>query len=545
MYLCETENKLTLHCEGNKKGACLGKILFVPELDCKSIAVLKKGSANSDITQSELERYLSALEKAQKERNDLYISLKDECDAAWIFLMHATLLRSSLFCEAARQYISAGKCAEDAVIGVWESFTSALETEEDKENLRSVCLDVKDVCISLLLHLRGARSPIRLEVSESKILFCPSPLPSFIAKNKKRISGLVASPQALQSSSFELLNALSIPALLCEEELSSFCDGEYAIIDSERGILRLSPDLSTLEEFSELEEKKRQREKSLLDISEREVISAEGKRLSLFAEIEKAYEIDLSLPFRCDGIGILSNEELYLQKLCMPDEEVLFERYRRAAELMPTKPVIVRALGFSGETRINSMTSERNGEKRGEVYVFRSTSLKSQLRAAMRAAVYGNIFFLLSPNGSHASIGRCERITEELAQELCEEGREFSMIQIGVQISTPAEALTCKTSVCDADFAVVSTEKLLELLDGRGEPYGEYESTIKNEALAILLGEIVKAKDESGKKFIISLGKKASVQTLKKALSLGFESFSVAASALPETKLLMSELLLN
>ena len=42
MYLCETENKLTLHCEGNKKGACLGKILFVPELDCKIIAVLKK-----------------------------------------------------------------------------------------------------------------------------------------------------------------------------------------------------------------------------------------------------------------------------------------------------------------------------------------------------------------------------------------------------------------------------------------------------------------------------------------------------------------------
>ena len=545
MYLCETENKLAIHCEGNKKGASLGKILFVPELDCKSIAVLKKGSANSEVTQSEQERYISALQKTQKERNDLYTSLKDESDAAWIFLMHATLLRSSLFCETARQYISEGKCAEDAVISVWESFTSAIASDKDKENLRHVCLDVKDVCISLLLHLRGARSPIRLEVSESKILFSPSPLPSFIAKNKKRISGIVASPQIFRSSSFELLNSLSIPALLCEEDLSSFCDGEYAIIDSERGVLHLSPDLSTLEEFSELEEKKRRHEKRLLGILEREVRGADGKRISMFAEIEKAYEIDMSLPFRCDGIGSLSNEELYLQKLCMPDEEVLFERYRRAAELMPTKPVMIRALGSSGETRINSMTSERNGEMRGEVYVFRSSSLKAQLRAAMRAAVYGNIFFILSQNGSHASIGRCERIAEELAQELREESREFSMIQIGVQISTPAEALTCKTSVHDADFAIVSTEKLLELLDGRGEPCDEYESTIKNEALDILLAEIAKIKKETGKKFIISLGKKASVQTLKKALSLGFESFSVVASALPETKLLISDLLSN
>ena len=545
MYLCETENKLTLHCEGNKKGACLGKTLFVPEIDCKSLSASKKESANSDNTLSEQERYISALEKAQKERNDLYTSLKDECDAAWIFLMHATLLRSSLFYESARQYISEGKCAEDAVIGVWESFTSGLDSEKDKENLRSIHLDVKDVCISLLLHLRGARSPIRLDQREGKILFCPSPLPSFIVKNKKRISGIVTSPQVLHTSTFELLNSLSIPALLCEEELSSFCDGEYAIIDSERGILHLSPDLSTLEDFSELEKKKRQYEKHLFSISEREVITADGKRLSLFAEIEKAYEIDLSLPLRCDGIGILSNEELYLQKLCMPDEEALFERYRRAAELMPTKPVIIRALGLSGETRINSMTSEKNGEKRSEVYVFQSTSLKTQLRAAMRASVYGNIYFLLSPNGSHSSIRRCERITEELAQELHEEGREFSMIQIGVQISTPAEALTCKSSVCDADFAVVSTEKLLELLDGRGEPYGEYESAIKNEALAILLSEIAKTKNETDKKFLISLGKKVGAQTLKKALSLGFESFSVAASALPETKLLMSELLLN
>ena len=307
--------------------------------------------------------------------------------------------------------------------------------------------------------------------------------------------------------------------------------------------MHISPDLSTLEDFSELEEKKRQYEKRLASISECEVRSAEGKKLSIFAEIERDCEIDHSLPLRCDGIGLLWCEELYLERLCMPDEDSLFERYRKAAELMPTKPVIIRAFRTSGEVRVNSMVSERNGERRGEVYVFQSASLKTQLRAAMRASVYGNIHFVLSPHGSHSNIGRCERITEELAQELHEENREFSTIQIGAQIDTPAEALTCKAFVRDADFVVINTQKLSELLDGTETADGEYESTIKNQALYILLSDIAKIKKETGKKFLVLLGKKADSQTVKKALALGFEDFSVAASALPETKLMMSEIL--
>jgi phosphoenolpyruvate-protein kinase (PTS system EI component) len=116
-------------------------------------------------------------------------------------------------------------------------------------------------------------------------------------------------------------------------------------------------------------------------------------------------------------------------------------------------------------------------------------------------------------------------------------------VQIGVQINTPAEALTCKASVKDADFAVISTEKLSALLDGTDTADGGYESTIKKEALFMLLSDIAKIKRETDKKFLVSLGKKANAKLLKKALSLGFENFSIAASSLPETKLLISEFL--
>ena len=543
MYLCETENKLTLHCEGNGKGTCLGEILFLPEIDLESILALKKESISPKSAEKELERYISALEKTKKERDELYFSLKDECDAAWIFLMHTTLLRSSLFTERAMKYISDGKGAESAVLSAWEHFAYSLETDRYKVNLGSVALDLKDVCISLLLNLRASLPPSLLNEGEEKILLCSEPLPSFIVKNRKKISAVAAPLHIRHSCAFELLSSLSIPTVLSDEEFSSSYDDEHGIVDSDRGILHISPDLSTLEDFSELEEKKRQYEKRLASISEREIRNADGKKLSLFAEIERDSEIDHGLSLRCDGIGLLSSEELYLEKLCMPDEDSLFERYRKAAELMPTKPVIIRAFRTSGEVRVNSMVSERNGEKHGEVYVFQSSALRTQLRAAMRSSVYGNIYFVLSPHGSHSSIGRCERITDELTQELHEENREFSTVQIGVQINTPAEALTCKASVKDADFAVINTEKLSELLDGADTADGEYESAIKNEALYILLTDIAKIKKETGKKFLVSLGKKANAKLLKKALSLGFEDFSVAALSLPETKLMMSEML--
>ena len=536
MYLCQSENKHTLHCEGNKRGACLGRILFLDAPDLESVSVAKETSLSKSSAEKELERYLLSLEKVRREREELYMSLKNECDAAWIFLMHTALLGGSLFGETATRYISEGKSAAEAVFGVMEHFSDSLTA--GKENLRALTIDVADLCASLLYRLSAFYSPASLADDEGRIILSAAPHPSFIAKNKRKISAMVASPAILRSSSLELLSALSIPTLLCEDELDFASDGEYAIADSDRGILHVSPDLSTLEDFSELEEKTRQREKRLSDLSERETKGADGKRISLFAEIEKAYEIEPSLASRCDGIGILSCEELYLERLCMPDEDALFERYRRAAELMPTRPVIIRALRSSCEVRINSMISERGGE----VYVFQSTALKTQLRAAMRASVFGNVCFLISPHGSHSSVSRCERLAEEAAQELSDEGREFSTVQIGLEIDTPAEALTCKSSVCDADFAVVNVERLSPLLDGEHAVDGEYESTIKKEALGILLSEVAKIKKETRKKFLISLGKKADRQLLKKSLALGFDSFCVAASAIPETKLTISEL---
>ena len=535
MYLCQSENKHTLHCEGNEKGACLGRIFFLDAPEPKNIAI-KELSRSKLRAERELENYLRALEDVRCEREELYLSLKDECDAAWIFLMHTALLGGSLFGERATRYISEGKSAAEAVIGITERFSASLTANTD--NLRPLVLDVADLSFSLLCRLGALQSPTSLPYDEGRIILSASPLPSFIAKNKQKISAMVASPALLRSSSLELLSALSIPTLLCEDELDGNHDGEYAVADSDRGILHVSPDLSTLEEFSELEEKERQREKRLFDLSEREAKGADGKKLSLFAVIDRASEIEPSLASRCDGIGMLYCEELYIERLCMPDEDALFERYRKAAELMPTRPVIIRALRSSAEVRINSMISERGGE----VYVFRSDTLKTQLRAAMRASVFGNVCFLVSPRGSHSSVSRCERLADEAAQELSDEGREFSTVQIGLEIDTPAQALTCKSSIADADFAVVNVARLSALIDGETAVDGEYESTIKKEALGILLAEIAKIKKETRKNFLVSLGKKADKQILKKSLALGFDAFGVSSAALSETKLILSEL---
>ncbi|MBR5139954.1 MAG: hypothetical protein IKV16_02760, partial [Clostridia bacterium] len=123
-----------------------------------------------------------------------------------------------------------------------------------------------------------------------------------------------------------------------------------------------------------------------------------------------------------------------------------------------------------------------------------------------------------------------------------DEGREFSTVQIGLEIDTPAQALTCKSSIADADFAVVNVARLSALIDGETAVDGEYESMIKNEALGILLAEIAKIKKETRKNFLVSLGKKADKQILKKSLALGFDAFGVSSAALSETKLMLSEL---
>ena len=122
-------------------------------------------------------------------------------------------------------------------------------------------------------------------------------------------------------------------------------------------------------------------------LSQKLAVSSSGKKITLLSEVNRSSELDPSLPSKCDGIGIFSSEELYLKNTCLPDEELLFERYRKAAELMPTKPVTIRSFHTSADVRISKIISEKDGEKVGELYVFRDRSLRTQLRALMSASL--------------------------------------------------------------------------------------------------------------------------------------------------------------
>ncbi len=97
-----------------------------------------------------------------------------------------------------------------------------------------------------------------------------------------------------------------------------------------------------------------------------------------------------------EGIGLFRSEFLYLESETYPTEEEQFEVYKKVAETMAGKRVIIRTLDIGADKQADYFELAKE-EKPGygctcHPYLPDQTEIfKTQLRALFRASAFGNI----------------------------------------------------------------------------------------------------------------------------------------------------------
>ncbi len=524
----------TLRGKGNHVGSAIGKtVVFSP---CEQLSAKIKRTVGS--IDEETKRYFDALGQVSTELRRIYGELRTESDAAWIFLMQLTLLDDDLFSFLPKLYLSEGKSAEETVRLIRDYFFSTLCGGAGGENLVSLSLDVDDVALRILSALGN---DIRLPtLPKSTILVSNSPLPSFIAERREEISGIVTRALPKSSNVFELTLSLRLPLICTDEELPENLADRNALIDGAKGCLYIDPDLATLGGFTKSAKSRIDEETENESRKESELLNREGKKVHFLAELDSMGDAKKLRPSLCDGIGKFSSEELYLIDMRPPDEELLFEEYRKIAETMPTKPVIIRAFRTSYGVHLSSIISEADDEAHGELYVTYDGTLKNQLRAVMRAAAYGTLSFCLPRAVRYSDLFTCASLMEEIAGELYEEEREYNPIPLGVCVGDTASALMCDKLLLECDFLIVELEKLAESLSSKTalSTHG-LEDNVPLDALRQILGNIQKSAQKKKKRVILSLGKKDSLASLPKDL---VDSFCYLSCSLNSLSLIKKEM---
>lgn len=144
-----------------------------------------------------------------------------------------------------------------------------------------------------------------------------------------------------------------------------------------------------------------------------------------------------------EGIGLFRTEFLYLEKMNYPTEQEQFQVYRYVAEMMAGRKVVIRTLDIGADKQAGyfGLEKEENpalGYRAIRICLERRDMFKTQLRAILRAAAYGNISIMLPMIVSVEEIRSFREILNQAEKELTEEGIAFGKVELGITVETPA-----------------------------------------------------------------------------------------------------------
>lgn len=513
--------------QGASKGIGIGKAFLCKQPDLSA--------ERREISQGEMAAEKQAFRRAAEQAQAELRHLAQESD---IFAAHLDMSEDETLLSGVEGRILQGKNAQWALEEQMEETASLLEGLEDAY-LRERAADVRDVCRRMMRLLKGIEDDHFRQIREQVILFAEELHPSDTAKMPPEyIAGIVTEKGGSTSHVAILARSMEIPALLGMEGILSRVEmGEEVILDGGEGLLLLSPEKEESVEYLRKQAEEREMRRKLRDMNSLPAITTDGRRVQLYANAGSLKDIALAAQHGAEGIGLFRSEFLYMEGSRFPTEQEQFEVYKKAAELLK-KPLTIRTLDIGGDKALPYYRFEREenpflGWRAIRFCLDMQDVFKTQLKAILRAAAYGDIRILYPMIVSVEELRAANRLLEECKQELRERNLLFrEHIRIGIMVETPAAVLLAEELAQEVDFFSIGTNDLTQyiLAADRGNQKLKKLYSPFHPAVLRAIDRVIRAGHRAGKEVGMCGEFAGDVRAVPLLLGMGLDEFSMISN---------------
>ena len=500
-----------------------------------------------DKVEEEIGKFAAAMAATLKQLDTIRQKALDEMgpEEAAIFEAHMQIAQDPSLSDGIKSLVESSHTnVVAATAQTIETFANIFLGMEDAY-MRERGADIKDIGDRLMRNMLGMNPRGLSHISGEVILVAQDLAPSDTASlDKNVVKGIVTAAGGPTSHAAIMARTLEIPAVMGVGDIESFVDGDKAVVLGTDGIVEINPSDADWDEYTNQAAAFQEELKRLRESANLEATTTDGHHVELFGNIGKAKDAKNALTMGAQGIGLYRTEFLYMENDELPAEDVQFEEYKKVAQDMKGKPVIIRTMDIGGDKELKclDLPSEMNpflGYRAIRISLNRPDIFKVQLRALLRASAFGDIHIMYPMIASVEEVKQANAMLDECKEELIAEGKEFNKdIKVGIMIEVPAAAVISPILAKYVDFFSIGTNDLCQYtlaVDRMNEAIGSLYQPLHPGVLR-LIKHVIDASHEHGK-FTGMCGELASdpVATMI-LLGLGLDEFSMTASSIPLIK---------